>query len=157
MSGEKVSVDRQDVRKNYPNMTGNFIVAGNPEHKKLGNSWVINFSLYWSNYKGKDKFSDPFYVDAECFASTQEELDKALQSIKRRGRIHITQGIPRIDSWEKDGRKFQKFRINVREWYPYHLDKDLNEKKVTDEEIQNEKEPASTGSDSSSRSSDLLD
>lgn len=153
MAGEKVSVDKQDVRLNYPNFTGNFIIAGTPEHKKLGNSWVINFSINWSNYKGKDKFSDPFYVEAECFVSTQEELDKALQSIKRKGRIHVTKGIPRVDSWEKDGKKFSKFRVNVREWYPYHLDKDLNEKISTENEST---ESTSASQSTSTSSSDLL-
>ena len=132
-----MNVEKKNIRKNYPTVTGNFIIAGDPRFnhfdKKGSNNefYIVNFSLYWKPFlKGKDFDKiDASYMKAFLIVNP-DKIDAVRESIKRKARIHIAESVPMLDKWisKKDGNEQERSEIKIRvyEYYPYFLDKDLN-------------------------------
>ena len=123
------------MKKNYASWTGNFIIAGDPKFihfdkkGKRGEFYIINFSIFWKPMiRGKDFDEIEASFAKASIITDAEKIDEVRETIKRKARIYISEGIPMLKKWKskKDDTERSEIQIRVYEYYPYFLDKDLN-------------------------------
>lgn len=155
MSDELVSVKKDDLRSNRPSLTGNFIVAGVPIEKEISKGdrtfFVINFRLYWREYKKDKGYVDPaMFADAFMFCNDQEELTMIKNDLSKKNgvsaKIHIQYAFPMFEEWGDEKNKRSKMKFRVYAYYPYHLDRDLKKKEPAPANAEGDTPTANTSS-----------
>lgn len=91
-------------------MLNKYIAIGNltqnPSTKKVGEYSVTNFGLAINDIvlKNKEKQKQVTFIDVETWGKQAENCSKYLE----KGRRVLVEGKIKMNSWEKDGRKFSK-------------------------------------------------
>ena len=91
-------------------MLNKYIAIGNltqdPSTKKVGDYSVTNFGLAINDIvlKNKEKQKQVTFIDIETWGKQAENCSKYLE----KGRRVLVEGKIKMNSWEKDGKKFSK-------------------------------------------------
>lgn len=108
-----------------------------PVCKELGETKVCNFSIAINEYyyQNNQKKQNTFYIDVECWSKQAENCTKFLS----KGKKVAIEGKLKLNSWEKNGQKFNKILCSADKVYFLGSD-EMNqdkptEKKKEDEEI----------------------
>ena len=95
---------------NVVNLIGR--VTKNPETRSVGDSLVANFTLalneYWKDKNGEKQESVSF-IDCEAWGKAAGVASEYIQ----KGSLILVEGKLKMDSWEKDGKKFSRLKVRA--------------------------------------------